>query len=212
MQKTSPAPTSLAAARARPTFMICVALTLIGCIVLALAGYVRPVVMGIVQGLGEFLPISSSAHLILVPWFFGWQGDPVIDSLTFDVALHWGTLVALLGYFWRDWVEMLRAVPGLLRWLPSAARGERSHKLAPAEYLLTTIVIATIPAAVIGILLENLAERSLRSPLLIAATLAIVGALIYLTDRLRPQTKDLAHISWMDGLLIGLAQACALIP
>ncbi|HET9224755.1 MAG TPA: undecaprenyl-diphosphate phosphatase, partial [Roseiflexaceae bacterium] len=120
--------------------------------------------------------------------------------------------VALLGYFWRDWLEMLRSLPGLLRWLSAAARGDRSQKLAPAEYILVTIVIATIPAAVIGILLENLAERSLRSPLLIALTLAIVGTLLYLTDRLRPQTKDLAQMSWADGLLIGLAQACALIP
>jgi undecaprenyl-diphosphatase len=212
MQKTSPAATSLTAARPRPAFLIFVVLTLIGCIILALAGYVRPVAMGIVQGLGEFLPISSSAHLILVPWFFGWQGDPAIDSLTFDVALHLGTLVALLGYFWRDWIEMLRAVPGLLRWIASAARGDRSHKLTLAEHILTTIVIATIPGAVIGLLLENLAERSLRSPLLIAVTLAVVGALLYLADRLRPQTKDLTHISWADGLLIGLAQACALIP
>jgi undecaprenyl-diphosphatase len=212
MQKTSPAARSLTTTRARPGFTIFVVFSLVGCMILALAGYVRPVVMGIVQGLGEFLPISSSAHLILVPWFFGWQGDPVIDSLTFDVALHLGTLVALLGYFWRDWLDMLRAVPGLLRWIPAAARGDRSHKLASAEHLLMTIVIATIPAAIIGVLLENLAERSLRSPLLIAATLAIVGTLLYLADRLRPQTKELAHISWADGLLIGLAQACALIP
>ncbi|HET9221996.1 MAG TPA: undecaprenyl-diphosphate phosphatase [Roseiflexaceae bacterium] len=212
MQKTSPAATSVTTTRARPGFTIFIVLTLVGCTILALAGYMRAVVMGIVQGLGEFLPISSSAHLILVPWFFGWQGDPVIDSLTFDVALHLGTLVALLGYFWRDWLEMLRSLPGLLRWLSAAARGDRSQKLAPAEYILVTIVIATIPAAVIGILLENLAERSLRSPLLIALTLAIVGTLLYLADRLRPQIKDLAQMSWADGLSIGLAQACALIP
>jgi undecaprenyl-diphosphatase len=212
MQKTSSAATSLAVARTRPAFTIFVVLTLIGCVILAAAGYVRPVVMGIVQGLGEFLPISSSAHLILVPWFFGWQGDPIIDSLTFDVALHLGTLAALLGYFWRDWIEMLRAIPGVLRWTLSAARGDRSRKLAPAEHILTTIVVATIPAAVIGVLLEQLAERSLRAPLLIAVTLAVVGVLLYLADRLRPQTKDLTHMTWADALLIGLAQACALIP
>ncbi len=212
MQKTSSATAPLAAARTRPTFLIFVVLTLIGCILLALAGYIRPVVMGIVQGLGEFLPISSSAHLILVPWFFGWQGDPAIDSLTFDVALHMGTLAALLGYFWRDWLEMLRAVPGFLRWLPQAVRGDLSHKRTPAEHILTTIIIATIPGAAIGILLEKVAERSLRSPLLIAATLAVVGLLLYLADLLRAQAKDLTHISWRDALLIGFAQACALIP
>jgi undecaprenyl-diphosphatase len=212
MQKTSPAAAPLAAGRTRASFLIFVALTLIVCLLLALAGYVRPVVMGIVQGLGEFLPISSSAHLILAPWLFGWQGDPIIDSLTFDVALHLGTLAALLGYFWRDWVELLRAVPGFLSWALQAARGDLSYKRTPAEHILTTIVIATIPGAVIGVLLEKLAERSLRSPLLIAVTLAVVGALLYLADRLRPQAKDLAHISWRDALLIGLAQACALIP
>ena len=212
MQETSQVTTSLAAPRTRPAFKILVVLTLIGCVILALAGYVRPVVMGIVQGLGEFLPISSSAHLILVPWFFGWQGDSIIDSLTFDVALHLGTLAALLGYFWRDWIELLRAVPGILRWLLSAARGDLSHKRTPGEQLLTTIVIATIPAAVSGVLLEKLAERSLRSPLLIAVTIAVVGALLYLADRLRLQTKDLTQVSWRDALLIGCAQACALIP
>jgi undecaprenyl-diphosphatase len=123
-----------------------------------------------------------------------------------------GTLAALLGYFWRDWMEMLRAVPGLLRWIASALRGDRSHKLARAEHILLTIVIATIPGAVIGMLLESLAERSLRAPLLIAVTLAVVGVLLYLADRLRPQTKDVTHVTWRDALLIGLAQACALIP
>jgi undecaprenyl-diphosphatase len=212
MQKSSSAATPLSTARVRPTFTIFTILILLGCIILALAGYSRPVIMGVVQGLGEFLPISSSAHLILVPWFFGWQGDPIIDSLTFDVALHMGTLIALIAYFWRDWLDLLRAVPGLLAWALSAARGERSHKRTMSEHILTSIIIATIPGALLGVLLEKLAERSLRSPLLIAATLAILGVLLYLADKRRPEDKDLAHISWRDSLLIGLAQACAVIP
>jgi undecaprenyl-diphosphatase len=212
MQETPSAATALAAPRARPTVAIFTVATAIGCIILALAGYVRPVIMGIVQGLGEFLPISSSAHLILVPWFFGWQGDPIIDSLTFDVALHIGTLIALIAYFWRDWAELLRATPGLVSWALRSARGDRSRKRTMPEHILTSIMIATVPGAVIGVLLEKAAERSLRSPLLIAATLAILGVLLYMADKWRPEAKDLAHISWRDSLLIGLAQACALIP
>lgn len=195
----------------RPTMAIFAAVTALACVVLSLIGYVQPVVMGIVQGLGEFLPISSSAHLILVPWFFGWQGGS-IDSLTFDVALHLGTLVALLGYFWRDWLGLLRAVPGTMAWALRFLRGDRTSKRTPDEHILSSIVLATIPGAVIGVLLEKVAERELRAPLLIAVTLAVMGVLLYAVDRWRGQTKPLDLISWRDSLLIGLAQACALIP
>jgi undecaprenyl-diphosphatase len=201
-----------AAAPVRPTLAVFAAITLIGCVILALAGYVRPVTMGIVQGLGEFLPISSSAHLILTPWLFGWQNDPVIDSLTFDVALHLGTLIAVVAYFWNDWIDLLRAVPGLLNWAAQAARGDRTHKLTVPEHILTSIVIATIPGAILGVLLDKLVEKTLRAPLLIAVTLTILGLLLYLADQRRPEAKDLTHISWRDSLLIGLAQACALLP
>ncbi|MFL5804459.1 MAG: undecaprenyl-diphosphate phosphatase [Roseiflexaceae bacterium] len=212
MQKTSTMTALLAAIRVRPTVTIFAAITLIGCVILSLAGYIRPVTMGIVQGLGEFLPISSSAHLILIPWLFGWQNDPVIDSLTFDVALHLGTLIAVVVYFWNDWVDLLRAVPGFLRWAAQTVRGDHSHKRTMPEHILISIVIATIPGAIIGILLDKLAENTLRAPLLIAMTLTVLGLLLYLADQRRPEAKDLAHISWRDSLLIGLAQACALIP
>jgi undecaprenyl-diphosphatase len=187
------------------------AVTAVVCVGLALGGYVQPVVMGIVQGLGEFLPISSSAHLILVPWFFGWQGG-IIDSLTFGVALHLGTLVALLGYFWRDWLALARALPGTFAWALRYLRGDRATKRTPDEHILSSIVLATIPAALIGLLLENVAEGALRAPLLIAAALAVMGVLLYVVDRYQPQIKSIEHISWRDSLLIGLAQACALIP
>jgi undecaprenyl-diphosphatase len=200
-----------AAPAARPTFTILVGATLLVCVALALAGYTQPVVMGVVQGLGEFLPISSSAHLILVPWFFGWHGG-VLDSLTFDVALHIGTLVALLGYFWRDWVALIRAVPGLLAWAAGHLRGDRQRRRSQAEHILSSVIIATIPGALIGLLLEKAAERALRAPPLIAVTLTVMGVLLYTIDRARPQQKPLEVISWRDSLLIGLAQACALVP
>jgi undecaprenyl-diphosphatase len=210
LPETHPSP-AVAAATTRPTFAIFFAATLIVCVALVLAGYTQPVVMGVVQGLGEFLPISSSAHLILVPWFFGWHGG-VLDSLTFDVALHIGTLVALLGYFWRDWAALVRAVPGLLAWLVAYLRGDRARYRSQPEHVLSSVIIATIPGAVLGLLLEQAAERALRAPPLIAVTLTVMGVLLYTIDRVRPQEKALDVISWRDSLLIGLAQACALIP
>ena len=211
MRNTSSPPAPLFATRARSIFALGAAVVVISCVVLAWAGYGQPVVMGVVQGLGEFLPISSSAHLILVPWFFGWGGG-LIDSLTFDVALHLGTLVALLIYFWRDWLALLRTAPGALAWAFRAARGARDRPPTRSEHLLIAIIIATIPGAIFGVLLEKLAERSLRSPLLIAVTLAVMGMLLYLADHRRPERTALDGISWRDSLLIGLAQACALIP
>jgi undecaprenyl-diphosphatase len=212
MQKT---PSSIAPAltdvRSRPAFAIFAGVTVILCILLVFARYVQPVVMGIVQGFGEFLPISSSAHLILVPWFFNWRGG-VIDSLTFDVALHLGTLIALLAYFRHEWIELLRAVPGALQWALRRLRGAPTQPPTQPEFLLSAIIIATIPGAVFGVLLERLAENNLRSPLLIAVTLAIMGVLLYLADYRQPQSKALEQISLRDALLIGLSQACALIP
>lgn len=194
-----------------PTGLVLAGLTALVCVALSLAGYTQPVVMGVVQGLGEFLPISSSAHLILVPWLFGWHGG-VIDSLTFDVALHLGTLVALIAYFWKDWVTLLSALPGLLAWARAKLRGDSSRHRTPAEHILSSVMIATLPAAVIGVLLEKLAEQSLRAPLLIAVTLTVMGILLYVIDRRLPETKPLETISWRDSLLIGFAQACALVP
>lgn len=212
MQKSSSASKQvLPKAGLRSPAMIAGLITVVGCVVLALMGYHQPVVMGIVQGLGEFLPISSSAHLILVPWLFGWHGG-VIDSLTFDVALHIGTLIALVVYFWRDWLMLLRAVPTLLEWVLAKLQGNRKRTRSTEEHILSSVIISTIPGALIGVLLEKVAEQSLRAPLLIALTLTIMGLLLYWVDRSRPQAKPLEVVSWRDSLLIGLAQACALIP
>jgi len=101
----------------------------------------QALILGIVQGLTEFLPISSSAHLILFPWFFGWT-DTLVDTLSFDVALHAGTLVAILWYFWSDWIELIR---GFLRIL-----GKR-RVVGANERLILYIILATIPAALAGL-------------------------------------------------------------
>src|SRR3954453_16002478 len=108
----------------------------------------KAVILGVVQGLTELLPVSSSAHLVLVPWFFGWP-DP---GLTFDVALHIGTLIAVVVYFWRDWVRLARAAL-----YPRSADGR----------LFWLLILGAIPGGIAGVLLDNLAEQTLRSPLLI---------------------------------------------
>lgn len=212
MQKTSSSAfASPTVVRARSTSALFAIVSAAGCVILALAGYVQPVVMGVVQGLGEFLPISSSAHLILVPWFFGWQGG-LVDSLTFDIALHLGTLVALVVYFWRDWVMLLRSIPGLAGWALGWARGDRSSSLGLSERILVSVAIATVPAGVLGLMLEEQIERNFRTPLLIAATLTILGVVLYIADRWQPEQRSLEQLTLRDALLVGLAQACALVP
>lgn len=206
MHNTQPRAAAPAASRAvSPRFTLLAALTVIGALALVAAGFLQPVVLGVVQGLGEFLPISSSAHLILAPWFFGWEDH----GLTFDIALHLGTLVAVVGYFWRDLLALLRAVPGAARW----AIGGRTRPPAPQEKLLIGIVIGTLPAVVAGALLESTVETVFRTQyLMIAGTLTVMGVLLYVADRRSPEAKRLEDVSWRDALLIGAAQACALIP
>src|SRR5919204_3148774 len=131
----------------------------------------QAIVLGIVQGLAEFLPVSSSAHLILVPWLFGWD-DP---GLAFDVALHWGTLVAVLVVFWRDWIRVIRA--GALSIL------ERRIGDEPDRRLFWALVVSSIPAAVAGKLLNEWAKEALRAPLLIALMMAVVALALGLADR-----------------------------
>jgi undecaprenyl-diphosphatase len=193
MQKTSVRPIPFWLTIGKPAVVV---FTVALCIIFTLAGYGRAVALGIVQGLGEFLPISSSAHLIIVPWLFGWS-DGTVNTVTFDVALHMGTLLALLGFFWRDWVELLLAAPK-----PRSGRGR----------LFWLIVLASIPGGIAGLLLEGLAEGQLRSPPLIACTLALMGVLLWAADRWAPQQRSAKRMGTRDALLIGCAQALALIP
>ncbi|MGQ9498140.1 MAG: undecaprenyl-diphosphatase UppP [Desulfotomaculales bacterium] len=152
------------------------------------------VVLGLVQGLGEFLPISSSAHLVLVPWLFGWR-DP---GLAFDVALHVGTLFAVVAYFWRDWLVLLHH--GL------AARGTRK------AVLFWYLVAATVPGALAGWLLEDYAETVFRAPPLVGVMLIMLGVVLYLADHLGRRLRRLDDITLGQALLIGVAQAFAIIP
>jgi undecaprenyl-diphosphatase len=173
----------------------------------------QAIVLAVVQGLTEFLPISSTAHLWLVPWLLKWK-DP---GLTFDVALHAGTLLAVLVYFWRYWVEMARLAAG---WgevgaaAPNAgARGpSASAELRENPRLLWYLVIATIPAALAGWRFEHAAEEQLRSPIIIGTALIVVGLFMWAGDRLGKRERDLGHVGFLDSLLVGVAQALAVIP
>lgn len=211
MKTHAPSVPTTSPVRARPLMLVFAGLTIAGCVWLALLGYPQPVVKGIVQGLGEFLPISSSAHLILVPWVFGWQ-HTTVDTLTFDVALHLGTLAAIMIYFWSDWMQLLRATPNLISYVLQRIRGHSTTNLSQPAFLLASVLVATLPGAFLGLLLNSWAEETLRSPLLIAATLSIVGAILYIADARQPQQRTVQQLTWRDAMLIGLAQACALIP
>jgi undecaprenyl-diphosphatase len=154
------------------------------------------IVLGTVQGLTEFLPISSRAHLILIPWLFGWP-DP---GLTFDVALHLGTLIALLVYFRQDWIYL--AI--------SALRVLQGHR-DPDARLALYLILATIPGGIAGILFEHL-EDQLSTPTIIATSLIGVALLLRAAELGGRRKKELENMSMSDGLTIGVAQAFAIIP
>ena len=127
-------------------------------------------VLGIIQGLSEFLPISSSAHLTLAPWLFGWE-DP---GLAFDVALHFGTLLAVLWYFRMEWIALIKAAFGILR----TGRIE-----TPEKRRVIYLILATIPGAIGGFLLQSRAESAFRSPQIIAIALIVMGLILWIVDK-----------------------------
>jgi undecaprenyl-diphosphatase len=164
---------------------------------------VQAIVLGIVQGLTEFLPVSSSGHLIVVPYLLGWH-DPFIDSLAFSVMLHIGTLVALLAYFRHDW---LRLIPAGL-----AAIRDRSLRDDPDRRLAWLLVMATIPAVIVGVVLNDPIENAFREARLVAVTLVVGAAILFLADRLGSKSRHMDAIGFPLALGIGAAQALALIP
>jgi undecaprenyl-diphosphatase len=164
---------------------------------------IQALIMGLVQGLTEFIPVSSSGHLVLVPWLFGWK-DPFIDSVAFTVVLHMGTLVALLVFFWRDWVTLVPA--GL------AAIRDRSFKGDPNRKMAFLLVVATIPAVLVGPIFESKLEELVREPARIALMLCVGAAILWLADRWGSKQRDETSLSFRDSLGIGVAQVIALVP
>lgn len=159
-------------------------------------------ILGMVQGLGEFLPISSSAHLILTPWLFGWPDQ----GLAFDVALHWGTLLAVVTYFHKDIWHLIK---GFLHSLFSSTRDLQNNTYQKLAWL---IILATIPAAIIGKIFEQQVQTAFRNPVLIAITLSVVGLVLFLADKYSQKIKTLAQAKVGNALVIGLAQAIAIVP
>lgn len=166
---------------------------------------VQAIVLGIVQGICEFVPISSSGHLIIVPWLLHWDfflAHPELNK-TFDVALHLGTFFAVLAYYWGDIGRILR---------------DFYHSIAqrrietPGERLAWLLLLSTIPAGVLGVAFEKVVEDWLGKPWLIAVLMIVFGAIIWIIDARSPQRKGVEDLRWRGALGIGFAQALALAP
>ncbi len=160
---------------------------------------IQAIVLGILQGFAEFLPVSSSAHLALAPWIFHWE-DP---GLAFDVALHVGTLIAVLWYFRNELLNLIRAVGQIIK----------TRKVVTVEQRRAVfLIIATIPGGLAGLFLNDYAESVFRSPLIIAWALIIMGIVLWFVDRTAKSDRPITRITWVDAVVIGLAQCLALIP
>lgn len=156
-------------------------------------------ILGALQGLTEFLPVSSSAHLSLTPWIFGWEPA----GLGFDLSLHVGTLVALAWYFRAEWRALIGGGITLLA---------NRRIVDDASRRAWFIIIATIPAALAGLLLEDYAETIFRAPIVTAVALILMGALLWVVDAKVSRARERASMTWRDALLIGCAQCLALVP
>jgi undecaprenyl-diphosphatase len=159
----------------------------------------QAIILGVLQGLAEFLPISSSAHLALTPWILGWESP----GLAFDVALHVGTLAAVLWFFRAQWVALAGA-----GWRIVTTRRIETED----EQRVLFLVIATIPGGIGGLLLAEYAETIFRTPALIATTLIIMGVILWAVDRFSPHERPLSAMRWTHALAFGLAQVLALVP
>jgi undecaprenyl-diphosphatase len=172
----------------------------------------QAIILGIVQGLTEFIPVSSSAHLVILPWLFGWD-DPAFRSLGFDVALHMGTLAAILVFFWKDWVRLVVA------WFKSIA--QRKIGDDPDRRMAWYLLAACIPGGIAGVLFQGKIEELFHpanSPILassmivMAAIIAALGLLLLLADKFGKRDRSFGAMRWKDALLIGLSQAFAIFP
>jgi undecaprenyl-diphosphatase len=158
------------------------------------------VILAIVQGLTEFLPVSSTAHLYLAPWLLGWK-DP---GLTFDIALHIGTLLAVLIYFARTWIQVIAQGLGM--------NAGHDPDLKKNRMLLWLLILATIPVGIAGLVFGKQAEDAWRNPWVIGTTLIVVGIVMWIAERASAKQKDLGQITSADAAVIGCAQALAIVP
>ena len=177
----------------------------------------QAVVLAIIQGLAEFIPVSSSGHLIIVRRLLGWNELSPAQELTFDVALHFGTLLSVLFYFRRTWFQIIRAALGgkIVRFSETGGSDENLtlQERKDERMLLWFLALATIPGAIAGKLLEHSAEDYFREHIvLIAAALIVVALLMWLGEKVGKREKPLTRISFVDSLIVGVAQAFALVP
>jgi undecaprenyl-diphosphatase len=179
--------------------------------------FIQALLLGVLQGATEFLPVSSSGHLVLVPWLLGWPSP----GLGFDVVVHWGTACAVLIYFWRDWLSILRAV---LRWLTGLLRRPLAGERQPLDEedranvrLAALIVLGSIPAGLAGVALEDLFESMFARPSAAAGFLLVTAGLLTASEFIarrvsEADARSMRALGWPDALLIGLAQALAIFP
>jgi len=162
--------------------------------------FLQSIILGIIQGITEILPISSTAHLVLLPWLMKWT-DP---GLAHNIALHIGTLLAIIIYFRRDWLDIGREF--------FLGIADRSYDAHPKGKLALYIIVATIPGAIAGLALESYARTIFRSPLVIVAALSVFGLILFLADKHTRKSKSIDEMNFMDALIIGVFQAIAIIP
>jgi undecaprenyl-diphosphatase len=162
----------------------------------------QAIVLAVVQGVTEFLPVSSSAHLVLIPWFAGWT-EP---GLAFEVALHVGTLLAVVLFFLRDWIELVSAGFGI------RALAGKPEDFRWKQKLFWLLVIGTIPGGIVGALFEKKIEDNMTQPAAIAGLLILVGVLMWIADNLKNLERHIPQINTTDAVAIGCAQAVALFP
>ncbi len=171
---------------------------------------IQSLILGIIQGLTEFIPISSSAHLIIVPWLFNWS-DPALNSLSFDVALHLGTLLALIVYFASDWIKLIRA--GIDSIIEKKIGGDMNRRLA------WFLVIGCIPGGIAGYLFESKIDEIFHSDpiqpsymIVLGIIIVIMGALLFLAERVGRRIRKMENLSLQDSILIGFSQAFSVFP
>lgn len=157
-------------------------------------------ILGLVQGATEYIPVSSSAHLVLVPWLLGWPDA----SFAFEVLVQWGTLVGVFVYFWRDiWAIIQGVLQGLIRQKPAATFEARLGWL---------VVVATLPAVILGILFKDYFEAAFDAPALVGALLILTAALLVIAEWFGSRQRELEQLNWLDAFIIGLWQATAMLP
>lgn len=158
----------------------------------------QAIFLGLVQGATEFIPVSSSGHLLLIPWLLGWASP----GLTFTIFAHLGTALGVILNLWSDWVGTLRSS---LRWV-------RTREVDDNVRLVGLLIVGLIPAVVIGLLFSDFFERVFTNPLVAALGLLVTALLLAAGERIGRLSRDLVDMTWLDGLLIGLAQALAIFP